>query len=106
MMKLKVLCGRFLQPCDEVIPVLILLQASERHFSAGDVFFRVFEVLEQRLLVPGNALVDIGGGVRVTFHLTGFTAEEPVEIGPDFVGLASTDSVTLRATSLEKTCTL
>lgn len=32
---------RFLKPGDKVIPVLVLLQASERHLGAGDVLHRV-----------------------------------------------------------------
>jgi len=39
---------------------------------------------------PSNTLVDVGGGVRETFNLTGLSAKETVEIGSDLVGLTGT----------------
>ena len=38
--------------------------------------FRVLEVLEECALVPGNALVDVGSGVRETLALAGLAAED------------------------------
>ena len=92
-----------LQPCNEVVPVFILLQASEGHFRARDILhsvrqdpmsitghgrkqwttrecphlFRVLEVLEQRFLVPSHALVDVGGGIREALDRTASAAQEP-----------------------------
>ncbi len=37
---------------------------------------------------PFDPLVDVGLGVRITFDLTGMTAEETVQVWADFVGLA------------------
>jgi hypothetical protein len=37
---------------------------------------RVLEVLEESVLVPCNALADVGGGVREALDLTGLTAKE------------------------------
>lgn len=86
-----------LQPCDEVIAVLLLLQTCERHLGARDVLLRthtismpdvnedeemthlfgVFQVLEESVLVPCNALVDVGGSVREALDLTGLASKEP-----------------------------
>ena len=41
--------------------------------------FGVFEILEQRGLVPVYALVDVGGGVRETFDLPAFTPEQSLQ---------------------------
>jgi hypothetical protein len=41
--------------------------------------FRVLEVLEERLLVPGDALVDVGGGVGEVLCLASVTAEDTTE---------------------------
>ncbi len=40
---------------DQVIPILSLLKATERHLGAGDIFLWVFEVLEldDHQLCPG-----------------------------------------------------
>lgn len=47
---------------------------------------RVFEVLEEGLLVPSDALVDVGLGVGVAFDGAGLAAEETVEVGADWRG--------------------
>jgi hypothetical protein len=65
-----------------------------------NVLLGVLEVLEQRLVVPVNALVDVGGGVGETLDLAGLTAKETVEVGADLVGLAGADGVALGATGL------
>lgn len=58
--------------------------------------------LEEGLLLPGNALVDVGGGVREALGLARLAAEETVEVGADLVGAAGLNGVALRATSLEE----
>lgn len=67
---------RLLHPCNEVITVLLLLQARERHLRARNVFFGVLEVLEQGLLIPGDALADVRSGVREPIGLAGLAAED------------------------------
>lgn len=67
-----------------------------------NVLLGVLEVLEQRLVVPVNALVDVGGGVGETLDLAGLTAEETVEVRADLVGLAGADGVALSATGLRE----
>lgn len=38
--------------------------------------FRVFEVLEQGLLSPGDTLIHVGSGVGEALDLTGLTTEQ------------------------------
>lgn len=88
--------------------------------------FGVLEVLEQGVFVPSDTLVDVGSSVGEAFCLTSLATKDtasrntsvqrvalarengnvPVEVGADFVGLTSGESVALSATSLEKTGTL
>jgi len=70
---------------DEVAAVLILLQTRESHFCTGDVLLGVFEVFEQGILSPYDALVHVSGGVGETFNLTGLASEETVKVRSDFV---------------------
>ena len=55
----------------------------------------------QSVLTPCDALGFVRVGIREAFDLTSFTAEQAVEIGADFVALAFTKIVTLRAACLE-----
>ena len=98
--------SRFLQPSDEVVTVLVLLETSEGHFSARDVLLGVLKVLEEGLLSPSNALVDVGGSVGEPLDLASLATKEPMEVGADLVGLACTDGMALSAASLEETGTL
>lgn len=86
---------------DDVLPVLLLLQASEGHLGTRDILrnrhqhqhrnkhntniaahlFGVFEVLEKSVLVPCDTLVDVGRGVREALRLSGLAAEQTVEQG-------------------------
>ena len=72
-----------LEPGDEVVPVLVLLQTSKRHLGARNVLggamscvrgistgmpadaylLRILEVLEESVLVPCNAFADVRSGV-------------------------------------------
>jgi hypothetical protein len=49
---------------------------------------------------PGNALVDVGGGVGETLDLTGLSSEKTVEVRADLVGLAGTEGVALGTSGL------
>lgn len=62
--------------------------------------------LEEGLAVPGNALVDVGGGVGEALGLSRLAAEDAVEVGADLVGAASLGGVALSATGLEDAGTL
>lgn len=75
------LCGLLLEVGDQVIPVLALLETTERHLGSGNVLLWVLEVLKlsclsvlplhhlfhyvtyQSALLPGNALLLVGVGV-------------------------------------------
>ena len=100
------LFGLGLEEGDEVVAVLGLLEATEGHLGAGDVLLGVLEVVEERVLVPGDALLLVGVGVRVAGDLAGLAAEETVELGTDLVALALLQGVALSAAGLEETGTL
>jgi hypothetical protein len=91
---------------DEVLPVLLLLHATVGHLGAGDVLLGVLEVLEQGVLLPGDALGLVGVGVLVALDGAGLAAEEAVEGGADLVAAAGLDGVALRAARLEEVGTL
>jgi hypothetical protein len=49
---------------------------------------------------PGNALVDVGGGVGETLDLTRLSSEKTVEVRSDLVGLSGTEGVALSTSGL------
>jgi hypothetical protein len=55
---------------------------------------------ETKTTHPGNALVDVGGGVGETLDLTGLSSEKTVEVRSNLVGLAGTEGVALSASGL------
>jgi hypothetical protein len=63
-----------LEVSDQVVTVLLLLKSGECHFRTRNVLFGVFQVVEHGLLGPGDALVDVGGRVRVPVGLSGLSA--------------------------------
>lgn len=48
---------------NQVIPILLLLQATEGHLRPGDIFLRVLKVLEECVLLPLDTLGLVGVGV-------------------------------------------
>ena len=54
------------------------------------------------MLVPSDALVDVGRGVRVPFGLACVAAKDAMEVGADFVRLTGADGVALCASGLEE----
>lgn len=60
----------------------------------------------QSVLVPGDALILVGVGVRVALDGAGLAAEQAVERGADLVALARLEGVALRAAGLEEVGTL
>ena len=92
-------------------------------WRSGTHLFGVLEVLEHRLLSPGDRLVHVSRRVREAFRLAGLATEDtgksesetvrreesalnvPVQVGADLVGLASTESVALSTPGLEETST-
>jgi hypothetical protein len=100
------LFGLLLKEGDEIVAVLGLLETTESHLGAGDVLLGVLEVLEEGVLVPGDALLLVGVGVGVALNLTGLAAEKAVEHGADLVALTLLQGVALRAAGLEEVGTL
>lgn len=100
------LCSRLLQPRDEIIAVLFLLETGERHFRTRDVLFRVLKVFKEGFLIPNDAFVDISSGVREPFGGTALAAKKAMQVRSDLVGFACTDGVALSTTGLEETSAL
>lgn len=94
------------QVSDQVVPVLLLLEATEGHLGTRNVLLGVLEVGEQSVLLPLDALLLVGIGVCVTLNGTGVTAEKPVQSRADLVTAASLNGVALSASGLEQTSTL
>lgn len=94
------------QPGDQVVPVLGLLQTTEGHLGARNVFLGVLEVFEQRVLVPRDALLLVGICVGVALDGTSLAAEETVQVRADLVAFRLDDSVALSASRLEEVGTL
>jgi hypothetical protein len=91
---------------NEVVPVLLLLETTEGHLGARNVLLGVLEVLEEGLLVPLDALLLVGVGVRVAVNGTSLAAEETVESRADLVAAVLVDGVALGTTRLEEVGTL
>lgn len=60
---------------DEIVPVLVLLQASKRHLGTWNVLLWVLQVFKESLFLPSNALVYVGSWIRVTGSLTSLAAK-------------------------------
>lgn len=91
---------------DQVVPLLLLLQTTERHLGTWNVLLWVLKVLEQGGFIPNNTLLLVGIGVLETSDLARFTAKESVQVRANFVGTTLLESVALLATGLEKVGTL
>ena len=65
----------------QVAPVLLLLEAGEDHLGARDVLLGVLEVDVKGVLVPGDALADVGGGVRKAGSSSGLSSPHAVQVG-------------------------
>lgn len=89
--------GSVLEVSDEVCPLVGLLETGEDHLSAGDVLFRVGQVLEQCISGPGNTLSLVSIGVNVTGRLASFAAEKTIQVGTSFMFASSFNSVALGA---------
>ncbi len=65
-----------------------LLQTSKGHLCSRNVLLWVLQVLEHGVVVPGDALVDVGGGVGVTSSLASLATKDAVEVRSDLVWAA------------------
>lgn len=52
------------QECDDIVSVLVLLQAGKVHFGALDVFLRLGQVVPEVIFSPRNSIIRIE--VRMT----------------------------------------
>lgn len=102
----KRLFGLLLEEGDEVVAVLGLLETTKGHLGTRNVLLGVLEVLEEGVLVPGDALLLVGIGVGVAVDLAGLTAEKAVKHGADLVALTLLQGVALSAAGLEEVGTL
>ena len=100
------LFGLLLEEGDQVVAVLRLLETTEGHLGAGNVLLGVLEVLEEGVLVPGDALLLVGVGVGVALDLASLAAEKTVKHGADLVALTLLQGVALSAAGLEEVGTL
>ena len=89
------------QVCDEVIPILLLLEACKDHLCSRNVLLRGLEVVKERVLLPDDSRADVGLAVGVSRGLSGLASEEAVQVGSLLVATSRLDSVALRALGLE-----
>lgn len=90
--------GGRLEVRDQIGALSGLLQAGEDHLGSGDVLLGVFQVLEQGVLVPRDALGLVGVGVGESGGLAGLAAHQTVQVRADLVLATGLDGVALRAT--------
>merc|ERR1719438_558323 len=80
---------------NQVIPVLLLLEASEHHLGTGDVLLGVGEVDIQGVVSPCDALLNVGLGVGEPGGLCSLPPENTVEVGSLLVLASGFDGVAL-----------
>ena len=99
--------------------------ADKEWLQSTTYLLRVFEVLEESLIIPNDALVDVGGGVGEAFRLASLAAEDaikreksarsqnkiflasfgehaPMQVRADLVWATSLNGVALGTTGLEE----
>src|SRR5208282_6476133 len=81
----------------QVVDFLLVLDAGEDHFGAGDLGPGVLDVFFEVGLVPDDAGVLVGVGIAEVGHGAGHAAIETVEFRADLVLRAGTDAVTGQA---------
>ena len=82
---------------NQVIPVLLLLEASEHHLGAGDVLLGVGEVDIQGVVSPCDGLLNVGLGVGEPGGLSSLSPEQAVKVGSLLVLASGLNSVALGA---------
>ena len=71
--------GELLEEGGEILDLVFLLDAGERHLGAGDLGLRVLDVLGEHRLVPGDAGILVGVGIAVARDASGVAAEQSVQ---------------------------
>lgn len=80
---------------NQVISVCRLLETTEGHLGAGEVLLGVLKVVEEGLVLPGDAGLLVGVGVGVAINGTALAAEEAVQGGADLVAAVLVNGVAL-----------
>lgn len=91
---------------NEVVAILLLLQAAKGHLGARNVLLGVLKVVEQGLVIPDDTLVLVGVGEGIARGGTALAAKEAVQVGSDLVAAVGLDGVALSTTGLEEVGTL
>src|SRR5262245_35827508 len=85
----------------EVGDVLVVLDADERHAGAGHLLHRRTDILDECIVVPGDAGILVGRGIVESLVGAGLAAVDAVERRPELHFCICSDVVTGRAQSLE-----
>ena len=79
------LIGSFFEVSYQVLPLSLLLNASEDHLCSRDVLLGILQVLHQHLLSPGDTFVPVGICVRESSSLTRLSSKKTMEVWPSLV---------------------
>jgi len=88
---------RRLEISDQVLSLLLLLEAGENHFGAGNVFLRIRQINVEGVRAPRDAFLDVGLRVGEARGLSCLPAPESPEVGSGLVLAALLDGVALSA---------
>jgi len=69
----------------EIVDLLLILDACERHFGTGDLCFRVLDVLLEYGFIPGDAGVPVSLGIAIVGRRASFAAINSIELRTDLV---------------------
>lgn len=100
------LFGCIFEICDQVVPILLLLQSAKRHLGSWDVLLWVLEVGKQGILLPCDTLRLIRFRVGEPVDLTGLPPKKTVKLRSDLVAFIGAEGMALRASCLEEACAL
>src|SRR5471030_1856618 len=73
---------------------LLILDAGEDHFGAGDLGAWILDVFQERCVIPGDAGILVGVGIVEIGRRAGTAAIDTVELGADLVLGALADGMT------------
>jgi hypothetical protein len=69
----------------EIVDLLLILDACERHFGTWDLCFRVLDVLLEYGFIPGDAGVPVSLGIAIVGRRASFAAINSIELRTDLV---------------------